>query len=304
MLYQLCTGKLPFEADTPMAIALKHVNEPLPRPREVNPNLPEAVDAVLIRALAKDRDLRYASMGELNEAFQKALAEGLENGPSRTRSGLFDRSTQLYEKYQSVTVRPWYRRRAPATAAVILGLLMCPLSAWAMSAVLPGFNGASAESTAQVYVWTPTGWAATILALNTANAPAEGTELPPGAIFTAVAATMQAMRIPLETATVEWTPTSTTGGAVPQGTPSPTRTLRPGETQPTSTRVPPTSTVPTSTDNPTDPPTPTSPPTNTPEPTNPPPPTNTPSPPTQEPTEGQCYNGQGSNPHGLPTCVP
>ena len=55
MLYQLCTGRLPFEADTPMAVALKHVNEPLPRPRQVNPNLPEGVEAVLVRALAKDR---------------------------------------------------------------------------------------------------------------------------------------------------------------------------------------------------------------------------------------------------------
>jgi len=39
MLYQLCTGKLPFEADTPMAVALMHVNTPLPRPRLANPKV-------------------------------------------------------------------------------------------------------------------------------------------------------------------------------------------------------------------------------------------------------------------------
>ena len=238
MLYQLCTGKLPFEGDTPMAVALMHVNTPLPRPRLANPNLPQQVEAVLVRALAKDQNLRYASMAELNQAFQQAVSEGLETGPRKLRTPLFDRSTQLYEKYQRIperVPRPWYRRRGVATASVVLLLLLCPLSTWAMSAVLPGFNGASAESTPQVYVWTPTGLGATLLALRTANAPAAGTEMSPDQLNAAVAATVSAMGIVLNSPTsalaVAATPTTYFG---PKPTPTPSRTLKPGETPPTS----------------------------------------------------------------------
>jgi serine/threonine protein kinase len=287
MLFQLCTGKLPFEADTPMAIALKHVNEPLPRPQAVNPNLPEQVDAVLIRALAKDRDLRYASMEEMNQAFQQAVAEGLEGGRRTFRTPIFDRSTQLYEKYQSVgdaSRRPWYRRRAPAAVAVVLALLLCPLSAWAMSAVLPGFNGASAEGTPQVYVWTPTGLGATMLALWTANAPGIGTDMAPDQVNTAVVGTMMALGIEFDTSTpaAARTETPTARPGLPQPTPTPSRTLRPGETPPPSTTAPvtsqpsPTDFSPSSTPVPSD----TSiPPSNTPVP-----PTSTPVPPTNAPT--------------------
>jgi eukaryotic-like serine/threonine-protein kinase len=286
MLFQLCTGKLPFEADTPMAIALKHVNEPLPRPQEVNPNLPEQVDAVLIRALAKDRDLRYASMEEMNQAFQQAVAEGLEGGRRTFRKPIFDRSTQLYEKYQSVgdaAPRPWYRRRAPAAVAVVLALLLCPLSAWAMSAVLPGFNGASAEGTPQVYVWTPTGLGATMLALWTANAPGIGTDMAPDQVNTAVVGTMMALGIEFDTSTpaAARTETPTARPGLPQPTPTPSRTLGPGETPPPSTTAPatsqpsPTDISPSSTPVPSD----TSiPPSNTPVP-----PTSTPVPPTNTP---------------------
>jgi serine/threonine protein kinase len=242
MLFQLCTGKLPFEGDTPMAVALKHVNEPLPRPRQVNPNLPESVEGVLLRALAKNRDLRYASMAELNQAFQKAVDDALENGHRRARTPLFDRSTRIYRKYQQVPSTkptPWYRRRWAAAAAVVLALIACPLSAWGMSALLPGAGGASAQPGSTVYVVTPTGLGATILALQTANAPREGTDLPPETVNTAVAATLAAMGIVFEppTPAPSPTPTSALSFGVPVATPTPTRTLRPGETPPTPTRT-------------------------------------------------------------------
>ncbi len=287
MLYQLSTGKLPFEADTPMAVALKHVNEPLPRPREVNPNLPEQVDAVLIRALAKDRELRFASMDELNTTFQAAVAEGLEGGRRTIRTPIFDRSTQLYEKYQSVAEgarRPWYRRRGMAAAAVVLALLVCPLGAWGMSAVLPGFQDVSAEGTPQVYVWTPTGLGATMLALWTANAPSEGTEMAPDQVNTAVVGTMMAMGIPINTATptLAWTSTPTMGPGLPQPTRTPTRTLKPGETPPTSTRAP-TTNQPSPTD---------SSPSSTPAPSETAvPPSSTPIPPTNTPQGSECGPG-------------
>src|SRR3990170_4170818 len=51
ILYEMATGKAPYEADTPIGLVIKHVNEPLPPPRSFNPSLPPAVESVIVRAL-------------------------------------------------------------------------------------------------------------------------------------------------------------------------------------------------------------------------------------------------------------
>ncbi|WP_139489814.1 Stk1 family PASTA domain-containing Ser/Thr kinase [Brevibacillus dissolubilis] len=61
VLYEMVTGQLPFSGDSPISIALKHLQEPLPEPREINPNIPQSVENVILRALVKDPLLRYES---------------------------------------------------------------------------------------------------------------------------------------------------------------------------------------------------------------------------------------------------
>ncbi len=73
LLYRLCTGRVPFDADTPYAVILKHITAPLPPPRSVRPDLPEAVERVILKALAKDPDDRYQTAGELGRALQAAI---------------------------------------------------------------------------------------------------------------------------------------------------------------------------------------------------------------------------------------
>ena len=73
ILYEMVTGRVPFEAETPMAIVLKHINEPLPLPRVVAPGIPEAVEKVILKSLAKDPVHRYQSAGEMAEALALAL---------------------------------------------------------------------------------------------------------------------------------------------------------------------------------------------------------------------------------------
>jgi len=65
MLYQLVTGRLPYDADTPVAVILKHVNEPLPMPSSINPDLPLGVERIIIKALAKDPNERHQTVDEL-----------------------------------------------------------------------------------------------------------------------------------------------------------------------------------------------------------------------------------------------
>jgi len=77
VLYEMVTGRVPYDADTPLAIILKHVNEPLPMPRLLLPNLPPIVERVILKSMAKDPEDRYQSAGSLAEALQAAF-EGRE----------------------------------------------------------------------------------------------------------------------------------------------------------------------------------------------------------------------------------
>ena len=69
VFYELITGRKPYVADTPMAVVFKHLTDPLPRPNLYVKDLPEAVEKVLFKALAKSPEDRYADM----EAFANAL---------------------------------------------------------------------------------------------------------------------------------------------------------------------------------------------------------------------------------------
>src|SRR5258706_16211473 len=75
MLFEMLVGTLPFQADTPYSLMVKHVHEPPPNPRSFRANLPPAIDAVVQKALAKQRDMRFNSAGELNVAFKRALSD-------------------------------------------------------------------------------------------------------------------------------------------------------------------------------------------------------------------------------------
>ena len=63
VFYELVTGHKPFEADTPMAVLVKHINDPLPRPRQFAPDLPEPAEKILLQALGKKPEERFQDMG-------------------------------------------------------------------------------------------------------------------------------------------------------------------------------------------------------------------------------------------------
>ena len=65
MLFEMLTGKLPFEADSPVSVAIKQIQSIAKRPREINPDVPEGLEAVTIRAMQKDVNKRYHSAAEM-----------------------------------------------------------------------------------------------------------------------------------------------------------------------------------------------------------------------------------------------
>lgn len=74
VLYEILTGRRPFQADTPLAVVLKHVNEPLPSPSMFNPDIPELAEQILVKALAKSPDDRYADMATFSKALSQLVA--------------------------------------------------------------------------------------------------------------------------------------------------------------------------------------------------------------------------------------
>ncbi|HSB02747.1 MAG TPA: serine/threonine-protein kinase [Anaerolineales bacterium] len=75
MLYEMVVGKVPFNADTPFSIIHDHIYSPLPLPHKVNPDVPEQVERVLLKALAKDRLDRYESVDQMVSAFKNAWSQ-------------------------------------------------------------------------------------------------------------------------------------------------------------------------------------------------------------------------------------
>ena len=74
VLYELSTGRLPFEGDTPVAVALKHVNDAPVPPRKIDPSIPPALEAVILKAMQKDPRLRYHSAEEMREELLRVAA--------------------------------------------------------------------------------------------------------------------------------------------------------------------------------------------------------------------------------------
>jgi beta-lactam-binding protein with PASTA domain/predicted Ser/Thr protein kinase len=74
LLYELVTGAPPFQGDSPVAVAYQHVRENPAPPSARNPDLPRAVDSIVMKALAKNQFNRYQSAGDMRADLQRALA--------------------------------------------------------------------------------------------------------------------------------------------------------------------------------------------------------------------------------------
>ncbi|MBN1921618.1 MAG: protein kinase [Anaerolineae bacterium] len=119
LLYQLCTGQVPFDADTPYAVILKHISSPLPSARLLRPELPEAVERVILKALAKDPKDRFPTALSLAQALRQAL-----NGTPLYATPLSTAAPEAMENGEGLTAAPARRSRwwlLPFAAMLMLG---------------------------------------------------------------------------------------------------------------------------------------------------------------------------------------
>jgi eukaryotic-like serine/threonine-protein kinase len=133
VLYEMLTGELPFDADTPLGIAMKHVNGHLRQPKELNPTVPGGINAITIRLLAKNPEDRYTSDSELIEDLERVCA-GLD--PSAATTEMMTHSVAATTRLspppppQRVGHNKMRRRRGVPPLLALLALLLLAALAW------------------------------------------------------------------------------------------------------------------------------------------------------------------------------
>ena len=134
VFYEMLTGQVPFDGDTAVSVALKHVSEE-PRPmRELNPAISRALDEVAMRALAKDSARRYQSAAEFAGDLRKAVV--------RPRGGFVtypltreEQERQREEMRRQAVRRKRRLRRASFFAAIGVGVAIIGVLIWYFAAV-------------------------------------------------------------------------------------------------------------------------------------------------------------------------
>ncbi|MGI5878374.1 MAG: Stk1 family PASTA domain-containing Ser/Thr kinase [Christensenellales bacterium] len=75
VLYEMATGRIPFDGETPVAVALMHMQDAPTPPRRINPDIPRALEDVILKALEKESAMRYGSARELGRDLERVLQE-------------------------------------------------------------------------------------------------------------------------------------------------------------------------------------------------------------------------------------
>jgi tRNA A-37 threonylcarbamoyl transferase component Bud32 len=181
VLYEMLTGQVPFDGVSPVDVLRKHIHEPVPRPRTINPGLPAVAEPVLLRALAKKPADRYQSADEMARDVQRLIGQierlaaerqlqemlgqpaaapapssspaargpaGRGAGRRQPRADAY--KTQEFTPYalpalESPAEPPWPASRRPWIPAVMLGLvLLLGLGGMALVRAANGRSGANA----------------------------------------------------------------------------------------------------------------------------------------------------------------
>ncbi len=237
ILYQLCTGSLPYEADTPLATILKHLNEPIPDPRELNPDIPSDIQHIIYKAMAKEPDDRFSTATEMVERIGEVRGAGRTvESASTPVSAPTTRNVDSAARSEDI---PALSAPLPQSAGtrgpsrltwILLGLIgaIVLVGAWGLNSGVFSVTLLATETS------TPTATAtimpsetATATATNTPTATATPTETPTNTPTNSPTATATASQTP--TATLTDTPTHTatftdTPTATDSATPTPTDT--------------------------------------------------------------------------------
>lgn len=262
ILYEMAAGQLPFDDESPLSVALKHISDPPPPPTSLNPNLPSDVEDVILQALAKDPSDRFATAGDMASALEMSWSNPAASR-DRKAAAMLPAGVPPAAVVPSITL-PNVAAVAPvsvatdlAQAAPVSGALIKPplLPSWwplvvggAVVILIGGWSLFSFINSSSAQQATPTLEAAAVVVESptatstfTPQAPLAPSTAAAGDEFSAPSPTPTplpppATPTPLPTATSESTATSSptllpmptpTVTLPPSATPSPTPTVTP-----------------------------------------------------------------------------
>ena len=223
ILYELCTGRVPFKAETPMAVMFKHMSDPLPPPKDINPNLPESLERVILKALAKEPENRYSTPAEMAEALQQETSPAaplpeVDSSPD-SATAVAGPDTALSPPPASPTIPSAKSKALPPTWLMAGGGIIILLLIGILGLTLFGSDGS------QPPVLTPTQVAALAPVTSEADNSVSNEATPTSEVAAQIPATATPEPTPTEvlpTATPEPTATEAPPTATPSPEPTPT----------------------------------------------------------------------------------
>jgi eukaryotic-like serine/threonine-protein kinase len=130
VLYEMLTGSVPFTGDTPVAIAVRHMSEGVPRPSDLQPEVPRELDAVVARATARNPDDRYRSASEMEAELRKfappAGGAVIPDPAVSASTAVLDPSEatrQFDDRVGSASGRDWDTKRIGRAVLIVLAAL-------------------------------------------------------------------------------------------------------------------------------------------------------------------------------------
>jgi serine/threonine protein kinase len=188
VLYEMLTGERPYSGDTPIAVAMARLSEDPPHPKELRPTIPAALDAVVMRALAREPSDRFASAAEMRMALDQAAADApidqtqvltIEGADETTALGVLLPDEPKESRVAASIPPAWVGKRL---AKLLVPLIIVALLVWGLIAVIGGptstkivdFRGMSLGAAEQ---------AAARAHLKLLTPPASSTTVPKGTII-------------------------------------------------------------------------------------------------------------------------
>jgi eukaryotic-like serine/threonine-protein kinase len=142
LLYELLTGEVPYPADTFMAVAMRHLRDPVPSVRERRRDVPDRVDEIVARAMAKRPEDRFPSTEAMMGAIEAALADDLgESARPNEATGVLSRVERPPPGRSAPRPGPRRRQKRRRFAPLLLALLVVGAGAIALGLILAARDG-------------------------------------------------------------------------------------------------------------------------------------------------------------------
>lgn len=142
-LYEMLTGRLPYEGESTVEVARKHLNEPLIAPEDVNSKIPHSLSQVVVKAMAKDRKTRYKTCGEFARDLMRSYSDpngnfvDLPSYQPKPKPAKQPQPPQPVERERYVAPRPEPKKAGNRSRVIIIiGIILILLLAAVLMIVL------------------------------------------------------------------------------------------------------------------------------------------------------------------------